>query len=81
MATREPALRRVALWARCLAGIVAASGIGVLLVFLYLLLEGRALPGFPPVLGLIAALWIVPLFALVAVTGRVPRYWPGSWWR
>jgi hypothetical protein len=34
-------------------------------------------PGIYGVIQLAAVLWLLPLFAFVALTGRTPRSWPG----
>lgn len=75
--TEKP--KPVALWARVLAWVivacscVAAAGVGIQLSTsdLTTVPWGRITP------FVIAAVWVLPLFWIVALTGRPPEYWFG----
>lgn len=73
-------LLRVAGWARALAWLfVAASTLGGCGVAL-MIWKGKPAPALPwyQLAALVAAaIWIAPPFWRVAISGRVPRTWPG----
>jgi hypothetical protein len=67
----------VAIWARVSAGFLALAGALAFGFMGYALaLKGRW-PGIFPAIQFAAAVWILPVFAIVAIRGRPPRYWPG----
>ena len=77
----------VAGWARVLAWVVVLAsclaGFGVILG----VVRGTQPPPFPwyiLMLLALATIWGLPLFWIVAIRGRPPKYWPGlgsnHWW-
>lgn len=69
--------RPVRLWARALAWVLVITGMLALGWEIYHLLSSGVWPGIYPVIQLAAAIWLLPLFAFVALKGRTPRNWPG----
>ena len=74
----EPA--PVAIWARTLAWIIVITSAFALIGGAFgLLIRGRTVHAawFEIVPFLFSAIWILPVFWIVAITGRPPKRWPG----
>lgn len=70
----------VATWARVLAWLLVAARSFVIIGGTLAVLRGMPLPSiqwYEAVAFVLAAVWGVPLFWIVALTGRPPRYWFG----
>ena len=70
----------VAIWARILAWIiVVASAFALIGGAFGMLIRGRPVEAawFEIVPFAFAVIWILPVFWIVAITGRPPKRWPG----
>ena len=70
----------VAIWARALAWLFVAASAFAVVGGAIALLGGRPLPAmhwYQAAPFVLAAVWVAPLFWVVAITGRPPKYWPG----
>ncbi len=70
----EPKAR---LWVRVLGGIIVALGFPAIFLEVYGFFVKGHWPGIGQLAGIAATMWLLPLFAIVAATGRTPRKWPG----
>jgi hypothetical protein len=73
--TSQP--RPVRAWVRALAWIIVITGIPAIGWMIYSLLAGGIWPGMYRAMQVAAAIWLLPLFAYVAINGRAPRSWLG----
>jgi hypothetical protein len=75
--SEPPQTPRIRTWARILASIIAIAGIPAVGWQLYSLIMKSTWPGIFSVIRVLAAIWVLPLFTIVAATGRIPRKWLG----
>lgn len=68
---------RVRTWVRILAWVLTIAGIPITGWRIYSLVTKGTWPGIFAVIEVAASIWLLPLFTLVAATGRVPRKWLG----
>ena len=66
-------------WARALAWVIVVASCVAAIGFAKAVMDGRLLrvPWYVLVLFAVAMMWGLPLFWIVAIRGRPPRYWPG----
>jgi hypothetical protein len=70
----------VAGWVRALAWIIVVASCVAAAGVVFGLIRGMPMPPVPWYLAavfLVATIWALPLFWIVAFTGRAPRYWLG----
>jgi hypothetical protein len=75
--TEPPQAPTIRTWARILASIIAIAGIPAVGWQIYSLILKSTWPGIFPAIRVAAVIWLLPLFTIVAATGRIPRKWPG----
>lgn len=74
----EPA--QVATWARVLAWVIVAASVVAVVGVAVGAISGRPLPPVPWYIAaffVLATVWVLPLFWIVAIRGRPPKYWLG----
>jgi hypothetical protein len=74
----SPAL--VASWARVLAWVIVFASSVAMVGVAVAMLRGAPPPSIPwyvLVLFAVATIWVLPLFWIVAIRGRPPKYWLG----
>jgi hypothetical protein len=70
--------RRIGTWAQVLAWVITITGVPAVGAYLYALIAGSHEGSRPrAAIGLLVLLWMLPVFAFVAVKGAAPRRWPG----
>ena len=68
----------VAGWARVFAWIIVlASCVGGVGIALAVMRGAQPFPWYVLVLFAVATIWVLPLFWIVAIRGRPPKYWLG----
>jgi hypothetical protein len=75
--------RRIKAWVRALAWVITLTGVPAAGAYLYALIVGSHAWSRPQAaIYLLVLVWMLPVFAFVAVKGAAPRRWPGlAFWR